>query len=66
VIRAVFFLRDPVNPAPDEPEIAPFYRACDLNNVPMATNMVGALALTHWLGRKIESTAREAGKTVVQ
>lgn len=55
VIRAVFFLRDPVDPAPDEPDITPFYRVCDLNNVPMATNMVGALALTHWLQRKVES-----------
>jgi methylglyoxal synthase len=52
-IRAVYFIRDPVNPAYDEPDISPFYRACDLNNVPMATNLVGAVALTHWLGRKI-------------
>jgi methylglyoxal synthase len=52
-IRAVYFLRDPVSPAFDEPDITPFYRACDLNNVAMATNMVGAVALTHWLGRKI-------------
>lgn len=52
-IRAVYFIRDPANPAADEPDITPFYRICDLNNVPMATNMVGAVALTHWLGRKI-------------
>lgn len=52
-IRAVYFIRDPVNPAFDEPDITPFYRACDLNNVPLATNMVSAVALTHWLGRKI-------------
>lgn len=51
-IRAVFFLRDPLNQDPTEPDIAPFYRACDLNNVPMATNMVGAVALSYWLGRK--------------
>lgn len=55
-IRAVYFLRDPVSPAFDEPDITPFYRACDLNNVVMATNIVGAVALTHWLGRKIEQT----------
>lgn len=53
-IGAVFFLRDPVNPAYDEPDIAPFYRACDLHNVPLATNLVSAVALTHWLGRKLE------------
>ncbi len=59
VIRAVFFLRDPTNPAADEPDITPFYRACDLNNVPMATNIVGALALTQWLGRKLEHTEQQ-------
>lgn len=53
-IGAVFFLRDPINPAHDEPDITPFYRACDLNNVPLATNLVSAVALTHWLGRKLE------------
>lgn len=54
-IRAVFFLRDPESNRMDEPDITPFYRACDLNNVPMATNMVGAVALIHWLGRKIKT-----------
>lgn len=53
-IRAVFFLRDPLNTAPDEPDITPYYRACDLNNVPLATNIVGAAALTYWLGRKLD------------
>jgi methylglyoxal synthase len=53
-IGAVFFLRDPVNPRHDEPDITPFYRACDLNNVPLATNLVTAVALTTWLGRKVE------------
>ena len=53
-IRAVYFLRDPESARLDEPDITPFYRACDLNNVPLATNMVGAVALTHWLGRHLE------------
>lgn len=53
-IRAVYFIRDLKNPGQDEPDVTPFYRACDLNNVPLATNMVGAVALTHWLGRKSE------------
>ncbi|HED12252.1 MAG TPA: methylglyoxal synthase [Gammaproteobacteria bacterium] len=55
-IRAVYFLRDPVAPAFDEPDITPFYRACDTNNVPMATNMVAAVALTYWLGRHLQQT----------
>ncbi len=58
-IRAVYFIRDPESARLDEPDITPFYRACDLNNVPLATNMVSAVALTHWLGRKL-GTAREA------
>jgi len=63
-IGAVFFLRDPVNARPDEPDISPFYRACDLNNVPLATNLVTAVALTTWLGRKVEqeSDERPAGE----
>ena len=60
-IRAVYFIRDPVNPGYDEPDIAPFYRACDLNNIPLATNLVSAVAMTYWLGRKIETPAPVAG-----
>ncbi len=52
VIRAVFFLRDPQGPGGRQPDISPFYRACDLNKVPLATNIVGAAALALWLGRK--------------
>jgi len=58
-IRAVYFLRDPVAPAYNEPDIKPFYRACDSNNVPMATNMVGAVALTYWLGRNLHQDESE-------
>lgn len=52
VIRAVFFLRDPLASGADQPDIRPFYRACDLNKVPLATNIVTAAALMPWLGRK--------------
>lgn len=58
-VSAVYFLRDPLNTNPAEPDIAPFYRACDLNNVPLATNMVTAVAVTHWLGRKLSTEDRE-------
>lgn len=56
-IRAVFFLRDPLNTDPTEADITPFYRACDLNNVPLATNLVAAAAITVWLGRKDQERA---------
>lgn len=58
-VRAVYFIRDPQNPAFDEPDITPFYRACDLNNVPLATNMVSAVALTYWLGRKLNQQIQQ-------
>ncbi len=58
-IAAVFFLNDPLSNSPEDPDIAPFLRACDINNVPLATNIVTAHALAGWLGRHIEAaTAR--------
>ncbi|MEJ2590127.1 MAG: methylglyoxal synthase [Candidatus Thiodiazotropha sp.] len=62
-VRAVYFIRDAENPAFDEPDITPYYRACDLNNVPLASNMVSAVALTHWLGRKLQPSGVEGRKT---
>lgn len=53
-IGAVIFLNDPHCVDPAEPRLDQFIRACDLNNVPLATNIVTAHALTTWLGRKIE------------
>ena len=50
--RAVFFLRDPLATGERQPDISPFYRVCDLNKVPLATNIVAGAALMPWLGRK--------------
>jgi methylglyoxal synthase len=61
-VRAVYFIRDPENPALHEPDITPFYRACDLNNVPLATNIVSAVALTYWLGRNLQSVERDGAR----
>lgn len=60
-VAAVLFLRDPLNEDPGEPDIAPFYRACDLNNVPLATNLLTAVAVTRWLGRKLGPSEEEEG-----
>ncbi len=71
-IAAVFFLHDPLSNAPEDPDIAPFLRACDINNVPLATNIVTAHALAGWLGRHIEPGASDdaaepaGGRQVVQ
>jgi methylglyoxal synthase len=38
-IDAVIFLRDPMTPQPHEPDINALVRACDVHNVPCATNL---------------------------
>lgn len=59
-IAAVIFLNDPLSADPAGPDIQQFLRACDLNNVPLATNVVSGHALITWLGRHLGDEA-EAG-----
>ena len=44
-VDAVVFLRDPMTPQPHEPDINALVRACDVHNVPCATNVAGARLL---------------------
>lgn len=44
-IDYVIFLRDPMTPQPHEPDINALVRACDVHNVPCATNVVSAKLL---------------------
>jgi methylglyoxal synthase len=37
-VRAVFFLVDPLNAHPHEPDIQGLLRVCNVHNVPLATN----------------------------
>jgi methylglyoxal synthase len=41
-IDCVIFLRDPMTPQPHEPDINALVRACDVHNIPCATNMTSA------------------------
>jgi methylglyoxal synthase len=41
-VDAVVFLRDPMTPQPHEPDINALVRACDVHDVPCATNLSGA------------------------
>ncbi len=41
-VDAVIFLRDPMTPQPHEPDINALVRACDVHDVPCATNVAGA------------------------
>src|ERR1700758_5775939 len=45
LVDAVIFLRDPMTPQPHEPDINALVRACDVHNVPCATNLAGARIL---------------------
>ena len=48
-IDAVIFLRDPMTPQPHEPDINALVRACDVHDVPCATNVSSArLLLQRW------------------
>lgn len=47
-VDAIVFLRDPMTAQPHEPDINALVRACDVHNVPCATNMATArILLTH-------------------
>jgi methylglyoxal synthase len=50
-VDAVVFLRDPMTPQPHEPDINALVRACDVHNVPCATNVAGARLLLRELER---------------
>ncbi len=41
-VDAVIFLRDPMTAQPHEPDINALVRACDVHNVPCATNLATA------------------------
>ena len=48
-LDAVIFLRDPMTPQPHEPDINALVRACDVHDVPCATNPATArLLLERW------------------
>jgi len=54
-VTAVIFLRDPMTPQPHEPDINALVRACDVHNVPCATNVATADLLIAELRRRIEA-----------
>ena len=41
-LDGVIFLRDPMTPQPHEPDINALVRACDVHNIPCATNLATA------------------------
>jgi methylglyoxal synthase len=53
-VTAVIFLRDPMTPQPHEPDINALVRACDVHDVPCATNVATAELLIAGLRRSAE------------
>lgn len=49
-VDAVVFLRDPMTPQPHEPDINALVRACDVHDVPCATNVSTGRLLLGTLG----------------
>jgi len=57
-VDGVIFLRDPMTPQPHEPDINALVRACDVHDVPCATNVAGArLLLAAWAEGRSGSSA---------
>ncbi len=51
-VDAIIFLRDPMTPQPHEPDINALVRACDVHDVPCATNVSTArLLLLQWMAQ---------------
>jgi methylglyoxal synthase len=51
-IGVVIFLRDPMTPQPHEPDINALVRACDVHDVPCATNVASARLLLQRLAQR--------------
>jgi len=49
-VDCVIFLRDPMTAQPHEPDISALLRACDVHDVPCATNVATARVLLSALG----------------
>ncbi|WP_196251675.1 methylglyoxal synthase [Cupriavidus necator] len=60
LVRAVVFLRDPMTPQPHEPDINALVRACDVHNVPCATNVATAELLLAGLTRELADEGKAA------
>lgn len=56
-VDLVIFLRDPMTPQPHEPDINALVRACDVHDVPCATNVATARMLLDTLAARTSATA---------
>ncbi len=61
LVDAVIFLRDPMTPQPHEPDINALVRACDVHDVPCATNPASARILLAHVSNQGRSAMAEPG-----
>ena len=50
-IDLVVFLRDPLTAQPHEPDVSALLRLCDVQNIPLATNMASGAVMLDAIGR---------------
>jgi len=62
-VKAVVFLRDPLTAHPHEPDINAVLKICDVNDVPLATNISTARLVLGHLKDLQDSTATEEPPT---
>ena len=49
----IIFLRDPLTAQPHEPDVSALMRLCDVQNIPLATNVSSAVIMLEALDQKI-------------
>lgn len=54
-VRGVIFLRDPLTAQTFEPEINSLLRVCDIQGIPMATNLAAGEAIIHLMAEHPEA-----------
>jgi len=47
----IIFLRDPLTAQPHEPDVSALLRLCDVQNIPLATNMASGAVMLEAIGR---------------
>ena len=52
-LQLVIFLRDPLTAQPHEPDVSALLRLCDVQSIPLATNVSGAIIMLEALKNKI-------------
>ena len=52
-LHLIIFLRDPLTAQPHEPDVSALLRLCDVQSIPLATNVSSAVVMLEALKRKI-------------